>query len=1306
LRSSTHRFLLGLSGLWPLIGLAVGLGSPLHAQPIWDDCSTPILIVNFPSVIPYNTQNATPTPSLPACPNMGGDLWYKVVAPFDGLLEVRHDFNPTQHAVYELPSGSGCPTDLDQLYCDSPSNQNESYTAAVAGMTYLVRLSGYQGGNVSGNLTIDILPPPPNDYCQFPQPLNLPDVVLYDSTGASPTPGLACPVNRDIWFATTPAVDGLVSVDANPNSQASAFGVDVAVYERPFPGACPTDAELVACPGSDSLSFAAVGGTTYLVRIGYPYGDGFASALLSIDQSFGPPPHDDCAGALPLPIPSTTAYDTTGATPDATGLSCDLNDDLWYGFVAPGTGQVRVSFGPGDSVHEVFRLPAGAGTCPTDLDRIGACWSVDESWSAVVAGESYAIRIGQSQTGPTSGFVQLAFIPALANDDCAAPSVLTIPSASAVTTVGSSPDTTGLGCSLNSDSWYRWSIPTTGLLHLEFSDYVEFALYQDPGSCPTDAEQIFCDDGFEALLPVVAGQSLLLRLSTFNAFPPIATDLLLEILQPAVNDDCAGSGALPIACPTPSPVAWDNLTATDDANGLSCSVGRDLWYAFSAPSDGCVEFSSDVDGRYALYLAPAGPPGCPTGPELECFIPALGQVDRFEFPVTAGQGYLLRVGGSSFQTTSGSFSLEYILCAPTGVVCDSSVPGQVTGAFVIPAGTTYDLGVEVRVDGAFRTTLAPGLNSFTESLPPGFSGVLQFGFTGRSGSLGSSEESRCAAAVGAVVNDDCADALPAIVGSNPLDNSISVIDPGIPISGCDSYWQVPTSDIWFEFDVPVTQLYTVSACTAPFASRIELLDGSAGCPSGPASLIECSYGCSISTFLVAGNTVLIRVIGLDASTAVGTLDIAADCPQVTGFACDYDCTTGDLTFTWDGGLHSSYELGTALGPFATGLTGNSYVLAGAPPGGQSYSLTGFCPNGSSTTALCTAFVVDLSAPSPHLVIDLDGIAGPALPLAIDSGEAIATALQGLGESVSVLALPQFDQFPCLGTLTAAAQTIWVTLGTGPERYLLSEAEGDLLAGLAAQGRDIYLEGADHWGFIHSDSLLDLRDGVEPNLFGNIDDGDDSLTALAGFDSGLGGGDFTGIGTVPYIQPDPLGNDRNDRLVVTGTDTSGAIPPDPDITAGAIIRNVDDSMTGEPDYIVAIAAEHADGGRMISSSFEFGGFGGDPGALIEAYLEFFDHGPPLPRFRRGDTNGDELVNIADAIYLLGHLFPLGPQNPIACLDAADANVDGAVNIADVVQTLNVLFGTPAATMPMPYPGCGTSADAPVQTGIRCAVSICP
>jgi hypothetical protein len=55
---------------------------------------------------------------------------------------------------------------------------------------------------------------------------------------------------------------------------------------------------------------------------------------------------------------------------------------------------------------------------------------------------------------------------------------------------------------------------------------------------------------------------------------------------------------------------------------------------------------------------------------------------------------------------------------------------------------------------------------------------------------------------------------------------------------------------------------------------------------------------------------------------------------------------------------------------------------------------------------------------------------------------------------------------------------------------------------------------------------------------------------------------------------------------------------------------------------------------------------------------------------GDADGDGIIDIADAVYLLNYLFIGGPEPEL--LEAGDANCDGKVDIADVVYLVNYLF----------------------------------
>ena len=58
----------------------------------------------------------------------------------------------------------------------------------------------------------------------------------------------------------------------------------------------------------------------------------------------------------------------------------------------------------------------------------------------------------------------------------------------------------------------------------------------------------------------------------------------------------------------------------------------------------------------------------------------------------------------------------------------------------------------------------------------------------------------------------------------------------------------------------------------------------------------------------------------------------------------------------------------------------------------------------------------------------------------------------------------------------------------------------------------------------------------------------------------------------------------------------------------------------------------------------------------------------PRFVRGDTNGDSMVDLADGITVLEYLFMNKPLQPQVVHDAADANDDGEIDLADAITIL--------------------------------------
>lgn len=82
------------------------------------------------------------------------------------------------------------------------------------------------------------------------------------------------------------------------------------------------------------------------------------------------------------------------------------------------------------------------------------------------------------------------------------------------------------------------------------------------------------------------------------------------------------------------------------------------------------------------------------------------------------------------------------------------------------------------------------------------------------------------------------------------------------------------------------------------------------------------------------------------------------------------------------------------------------------------------------------------------------------------------------------------------------------------------------------------------------------------------------------------------------------------------------------------------------------------------------------------------------FIRSDVNQDGVTNIADPIGLLAYLFTNG--NTPLCLDAADTNDDSNLDVGDVVLLLEWQFNNGAA-FPAPFPACGVD---PTADSITC------
>jgi hypothetical protein len=88
--------------------------------------------------------------------------------------------------------------------------------------------------------------------------------------------------------------------------------------------------------------------------------------------------------------------------------------------------------------------------------------------------------------------------------------------------------------------------------------------------------------------------------------------------------------------------------------------------------------------------------------------------------------------------------------------------------------------------------------------------------------------------------------------------------------------------------------------------------------------------------------------------------------------------------------------------------------------------------------------------------------------------------------------------------------------------------------------------------------------------------------------------------------------------------------------------------------------------------------------------------PFPgEFIRGDSTQDFIIDISDAVNILGYLFTGGGS--VTCEDAADTNDDGRIDLSDAIFLLDFLFKGEPKQLPPPY---GQFGKDPTQDSLNC------
>lgn len=120
------------------------------------------------------------------------------------------------------------------------------------------------------------------------------------------------------------------------------------------------------------------------------------------------------------------------------------------------------------------------------------------------------------------------------------------------------------------------------------------------------------------------------------------------------NDDC--SNAMPIMDVIELP--FDTTEATFDGEG-QCMTSPNIWYCFTAMTDGMVYVATCGSGYDTMLAVYDGCSCDPVGPMFECNDDSCGLQSEIMFPATAGSVYLIEVGGYGNHTGPGVLTVMY-----------------------------------------------------------------------------------------------------------------------------------------------------------------------------------------------------------------------------------------------------------------------------------------------------------------------------------------------------------------------------------------------------------------------------------------------------------------------------------------------------------------------------------------------------------------------------------------------------------------------------------------------------------------------
>ncbi|HNO79151.1 MAG TPA: FG-GAP-like repeat-containing protein [Phycisphaerae bacterium] len=346
------------------------------------------------------------------------------------------------------------------------------------------------------------------------------------------------------------------------------------------------------------------------------------SAFVSSGPVFVIPPDNDvCTDAIDV-VNGSYAFENLAASNDGPSepTTCDfvqngqIGADIWYRYTPACDGTVHISLCDSDFDTAMAVYYAG-GACPigesASFCNDDSCGTRSELDVPGEAGEPFMIRVGGYNGAIGHGTLEISQ-SAVSNDYCenAIPNSGDILSASSNLGCATNDGTASCGAADNSDVWYAYTAPMTGMLRVRTCSTHDsggvdagtdtiVSVYSDcPGSGGTE---LACNDDWtdgnyrnacpgsdvgvtrdSALaMPINEDETVYIRVSHYSLGLTGNINLVAFVSPP--NDDCAAAETI-----TDGQTLGTTVYSTNEGTSSSGSsaLNTDVWYEYTATCDG------------------------------------------------------------------------------------------------------------------------------------------------------------------------------------------------------------------------------------------------------------------------------------------------------------------------------------------------------------------------------------------------------------------------------------------------------------------------------------------------------------------------------------------------------------------------------------------------------------------------------------------------------------------------------------------------------------------------------------------------